>query len=88
METPNVIWKKVVIDLSIIYDCFGHSLPQLVGNLSNHNGDVKKTTGLITRTSTLLMHHAFFYITWSSLHDYSMKLSNVTFLNFDVLPKN
>ena len=34
------------------------------------------------------MHHAFFYITWSSLHDYSMKLSNVTFLNFDVLPKN
>ena len=60
METPNVTWKKVVIDLSIIYDCFGHSLPQLVGNLSNHNGDVKKTTGLITRTSTLHMHRAFF----------------------------
>ena len=60
METPNVSWKKVVIDLSLIYDCFGHSLPQLVGNLSNHNGDVKKTTGLITRTSTLHMHHAFF----------------------------
>ena len=39
----------------------GHSLPQLVGNLSNHNGDVKKkTTGLITRRSTLHMHHAFF----------------------------
>lgn len=60
METPNVSWKKVVIDLSIIYDCFGHSPSQLVGNLSNHNGDVKKTTGLITRTSTLHMYHAFF----------------------------
>lgn len=60
METPNVSWKKVVIDVSLIYDCFGHSLPQLEGNLSNHNGDVRKTTGLITRTSTLHMHHAFF----------------------------
>ena len=61
METPIVSWKKVVIDLSIIYDCFGHSPPQLVGNLSDHNRDVKKkTTGLITRTSTLHMYHAFF----------------------------
>ena len=35
------------------------------------------------------MHHAFFlYISSSSLPDYNLKIANVTFLNFDVLPKN
>ena len=34
---------------------------------------------LISKTTTLHVHHAFFYISLSFLHDYDMKMSNFAF---------
>ena len=49
--------------------------PQLfVGTLRNHdhdgNGNVKKAIGLMSKTTTLHLHHAFLYISLPSLHNY------------------
>ena len=42
------------------YDCDG-------------NENVKKTIGLINKTTTLHVHHAFLYISLSFLHKYDVK---------------
>ena len=43
------------------------------------NENVKKAIGLITKTTTLHVHHAFLYISLPSLHDYDVKMPNFTF---------
>ena len=43
------------------------------------NGNVKKAIGLLTKTTTLHVHHAFLYISLQSLHDYDVKMANFTF---------
>ena len=48
------------------YDCDG-------------NGNVKKAIGLMSKTTTLHVHHAFLYISLQSLHNYDVKWSNFTF---------
>ena len=54
-----------------------------IGRLSNDDGDGKengkKTIGLIGKTTTLHVHHAFLYISLPSLHDYNVKVPNFTF---------
>ena len=54
-----------------------------LGSFSNDNGDgnqnVKKAIGLLRKTTTLHMHHAFLYISSLSLHDYDMKIPNCKF---------
>ena len=46
-------------------------------DLTNYDGDgnenVKKTIGLISKTTTLHVHHAFLYISLSFLHKYDVK---------------
>ena len=43
----------------------------------NKNG--KKAIGLLSKTTTLHVHHTFLYLSWpSSLHDYDLKITNVT----------
>ena len=48
-----------------------------IGTLRNHeddcNGNVKKTIGLLSKTTTLHVHHAFLYISLPSLHNYDVK---------------
>ena len=79
------------------------SSPLTIGRLSNDDGDGKedgkKAKGLIGKTTTLHVHHAFLYISLPSLHDYNVKVPNFTFcrgreqtattffffLNFDTL---
>ena len=39
----------------------------------------KKTIGLMSKTTTLHVHHAFMYISLPSLHNYDMKLPNFKF---------
>ena len=46
---------------------------------SNGNETVKKTIGLMSKTKTLHVHHAFLYISLPSLHDYNVKMPNCTF---------
>ena len=51
--------------------------PFLLGTLRNYDGDgkenVKKVIGLMSKTTTLHAHHAFFYISLLSLHNYDVK---------------
>ena len=55
----------------------------LLGSFSNDDGngnqDVKKAIGLLRKTTTLHVHHAFLYISLPSLHDYDVKMSNCKF---------
>jgi len=55
----------------------------LIGSLSNDDGDgnegVKTAIGLLPKTTTLLVHHAFLYISLPSLHDYDVKMPNCKF---------
>ena len=50
---------------------------QTVGTLRNYDGDgngnVKKAIGLMSKTTTLHVHHAFLYISLQSLHNYDVK---------------
>ena len=50
-----------------------------LGSLSNGNGNGKKSIGLISKTTTLHVHHAFLYISLPLLHDYDVKMPNFTF---------
>ena len=53
------------------------------GTLRNHDGDgnenARKATGLMSKTTTLHVHHAFLYIWLPSLHNYDVKWQNFKF---------
>ena len=55
----------------------------ILGSFSNDDGvgnqDVKKVIGLLRKTTTLHVHHAFLYISLPSLHDYDVKMPNCKF---------
>ena len=55
--------------------CWRHLLTK--GTLRNYDGDskgnVKKTIGLMSKTTTLHLHHAFLYISLQSLQNYDVK---------------
>ena len=40
----------------------------------------KTAIGLVSKTTTLHVHHAFLYISLPSLHDYKVKMPNFTFM--------
>ena len=40
------------------------------------NGNATKAIGLISKTTILHVHHAFWYISLPSLHDYYVKMLN------------
>ena len=52
-------------------------------DLGNYDGDgkenVKKATGLMSKTTTLHVHHAFLFISLLSLHNYYVKWPNFNF---------
>ena len=52
-----------------------------LGSFSNDDGNqnVKKAIGLLRKTTTLHVRHAFLYISSLSLHDYDMKMPNCKF---------
>ena len=52
-----------------------------VGSFSNDNGNekVKKAIGLLTKTTSLHVHHAFLSISLPLQHDYDVKMSSFTF---------
>ena len=53
----------------------------MLGTFSSNKGkgNVKKPIGLLSKTTTLHVHHAFLYISLLSLHDYNVKMPNFTF---------
>ena len=56
---------------------------EVLGSCSNEDGDgsenVKKAIGLLSKTTTLHVHHAFLYISLPPLQDYNVKMPNFTF---------
>ena len=54
-----------------------------VESFSNDDGDgnenVKKAIGLLSKTTSLHVHHAFLYISLPLLHHYDMKMPSFTF---------
>ena len=54
-----------------------------VGSFSNNDGDgnenVKKAIGLLSKTTSLHVHHAFLYISLPLLHDYDVKMPSFKF---------
>ena len=56
---------------------------EVLGSFSNEDGDgnedVKKAIGLLRKTTTLHVQHAFLYISLPSLHDYDVKMPNCKF---------
>ena len=61
--------------------CWRHLLTK--GTLRNYDGDgngnVKKAIGLMSKTTTLHVHHAFLYISFLFLHDFDVKMPNFAF---------
>ena len=59
------------------------ALLSLIGTLRSNNADgnknVQKTISLISKTTTLQVHHAFLYISLPALHDYDVKMPNFAF---------
>ena len=55
-----------------------------VGSFSNDDGDgnenVKKAIGLLSKTTSLHVHHALLYISLPLLHDYDVKMPSFTFM--------
>ena len=48
-----------------------------IGTIQNYDGDrngkIKKAIGLMSKTTTLHLHHAFLYIAFQSLHNYEVE---------------
>ena len=51
----------------------------LRSNDADGNENVKKTIGLISKTTTSHVHHTFLYISFPFLHDYDVKMPNFAF---------
>ena len=55
----------------------------ILGSLGNDDGEVnengKEGIDLISKTTTLQVHHPFLYISLPSLHEYDVKMPNFTF---------
>ena len=53
-----------------------------IGSFNNDDGDgdedVKKVTGLISKTTTPCVHYTLWYISLPSLHDYDVKFPDGT----------
>ena len=49
------------------------------GGNGNGNENVKKAIGLLSKTTSLHVHHAFLYISLPLLHDYDVKMPSFTF---------
>ena len=48
-------------------------------NDADDNENVKKTIGLISKTTTSHMYYTFLYISFPFLHDYDVKMPNFAF---------
>ena len=64
----------------------GHSkreVLKILGTLRSNDADgnenVKKTIGIITKTTTSHVHHTFLSISFPFLHNYDVKMPNLVF---------
>ena len=69
--------------LKVIHEKNGQKSRFCLGSFSNDDSDgnenVKTPIGLVSKTTSLHVHHAFLYISLPLLHDYDVKVANFTF---------
>ena len=58
---------------------FSHVIGTLRSNDADDNENVKKTIGLISKTTTSHVQHTFLFISFPFLHDYDVKIPNFAF---------
>ena len=81
----NFLWSFRVLLFSVCYSFYIATLVRLWGTLRSNDADgnenvkKKKTKGLISKTTTLHVHHAFLYISFLFLHDFDVKMPNFAF---------
>ena len=63
------------------------SLRTLRSNKADGNENVKKAVGLISKTTTSHVHHAFWYSSFLFLHDYDVKIPNFAFYGLESVYK-
>ena len=73
----HLAWNRKFCNLSTV------ASRKIIGSFSNDDGDgnenVKKAIGLLSKTTTLHVHHAFLNISWPSLNDCDVKMPNFAF---------
>ena len=94
MTTNTLLYIKLSADFVLCFSMSGieqfwYASALLLGRFSNDDGDgdgdgngnedVKKPIGLLRKTTTLHVHHAFLYISLPSLHYYDVKMPNCKF---------
>ena len=71
-------------DHELIHNLAGVAGAWKLGSFSNDGGDgnedVKKAIGLLSKTTSLHVHHAFLYVSLPSLHDCNVKMPNCKFM--------
>ena len=71
-------------DHELIHNLAGVAGAWKLGSFSNDDGDgnedVKKAIGLLRKTTSLHVHHAFLYVSLLSLHDCNVKMPNCKFM--------
>ena len=81
-ERRIMMYMYLIYRRAIYVKLLNWILPQATETLRSDDGDrnenVTKEIGLITKTTTLHVHHAFLYISLPSLHDYEVKMPNFT----------
>ena len=62
---------------TLVFHYTFNRLKVIIATLRNYdddgNGNVRKAVRLLSKTTTLLVHDAFLYISWPSLHKYNVK---------------
>ena len=66
------------VDSAIHLCILSWSIGTLRSDDGDGNGSATKAIGLISKTTILHVHHAFLYISLPSLHDYDVKMPNLT----------
>ena len=90
MTTYTLLYIKLSADVVLCFrmsgiEQFWYASALLLGSFSHDDGDgdgnedVKKPLGLLRKTTTLHVHHAFLYISLPSLHYYDVKMPNCKF---------
>ena len=89
VRQTEIILQTALLFSFFFLSFFGEALSssrvakRFVGCFSNYDGDgnqdVKKAIGLLRKTTTLQVYHAFLYISLPSSHDYDVKMPNWKF---------
>ena len=91
IETPKRASSSFLVKLSFKstntnqLHCLTSRPLRIIGTLRSNDADdgenvkKKKTVGLVSKTTTLQVHHTFLYIFFPFLHDYDVKMPNFAF---------